>query len=370
MGKEKERNNRRMTAALEKNRKRKHVPESEYLTQMRNSENAVEFENLQTSFFTDGGVVRSVDGVSFDVPLGKIVGVVGESGCGKSVTSLSLMQLLQRPQGQIVGGQIRLNLGDKAYDIAKTPESVMTELRGGAISMIFQEPMTALNPVLSIGEQLCEAVMLHNQSNPTQAKNRALELLNMVGISNSRGVYAMYPHNLSGGMRQRVVIAMALAGNPRVMIADEPTTALDVTIQAQILELLKDLKEKLGTAILLITHDLGVVAGMADYVVVMYAGRVVEQGTAEEIFHNPAHPYTIGLMASKPVVGKAVDRLYSIPGKVPNPINMPTWCYFRERCEMGLERCGGEYPGEICLSPTHRVSCYRHFREEQNGEEC
>lgn len=363
------RENRRMTAALEKKRKRKNVPEAEYLTQMRDPNNAVEYEDLHTCFFTDVGVVRSVDGVSFDIPLGKTVAVVGESGCGKSVTSLSLMQLLQRPQGQIVEGQIRLNLGDKAYDIAKTPENVMRKLRGGVVSMVFQEPMTALNPVLRIGQQVGEAIALHEDLDREGVKNRVLELLELVGIANSQGVYAMYPHELSGGMRQRVVIAMALACNPRLIIADEPTTALDVTIQAQILELLKSLKEKTGSAIMLITHDLGVVAGMADYVVVMYAGRIVEKGTAEEVFYHPAHPYTIGLMESKPVVGKKVDRLYSIPGKVPNPVDMPDWCFFRDRCQHGTEDCQGTYPAQISLSPTHQVSCYRCIREEQHDQE-
>lgn len=359
--------NRRITDTLEKTRKRRNAPESEYRVTMRDPKNAVEFDSLRASYFTDAGIIRSVDGVSFDIPMGKTVGVVGESGCGKSVTSLSLMQLLQRPQGQITGGQIRLNLGDKAYDIAKTPEQVMRRLRGGAVSMIFQEPMTALNPVFPIGKQIREVIALHDNRYQTreQIKRRTLELLHKVGIANSEGVYGMYPHALSGGMRQRIMIAMALACNPRVIIADEPTTALDVTIQAQILELLKDLKQELGSSIMLITHDLGVVAGMADYVVVMYAGRVVEKGTVREIFHSPAHPYTLGLMASKPVVGKQTDRLYSIPGKVPNPVDMPDYCYFRDRCERLLEACHGEYPKEIRLSPTHSVSCY-HCREGEN----
>ena len=358
---------RRMLKQLEKKRLRKNVKEAEYITQMQDPVNVAEFDNLKTCFFTDAGVVRSVDGVSFAVPMGKAVGVVGESGCGKSVTSLSLMQLLQRPQGQIVSGQIRLNLGDKAVDIAKTPEQVMQTLRGNVVSMIFQEPMTALNPVFRIGQQIEEVIRLHDSKGKTPAdiQNRALELLETVGIANSRGVYTMYPHELSGGMRQRVMIAMALACNPKLIIADEPTTALDVTIQAQILELLKDIKEKLGTAIMLITHDLGVVAGMADYVVVMYAGRIVEKGLVREIFQTPAHPYTVGLMASKPVVGKRVEELYSIPGQVPNPVNMPPHCYFRDRCDHGFGACEGEYPGEISLSETHKVSCYR--MEENNG---
>ncbi len=359
------RENRRVTNALEKKRKQKKMAESEYLTTMRDPQNAVEFDNLHTYFFTDVGTVKSVDGVSFEVPIGKTVGVVGESGCGKSVTSLSLMQLLQRPQGQIVEGEIRFNLGDKAYDIAKTPDSVMQTLRGNYISMIFQEPMTSLNPVFRIGDQVDEVIALHDGEGKSaeDIKKRTIELLEMVGIANSEGVYKMYPHELSGGMRQRVMIAMALACNPRVIIADEPTTALDVTIQAQVLDLLRQLKDKINSSIMFITHDLGVIAEMADYVVVMYAGRIVEKGTAEEIFAHPAHPYTIGLMASKPVVGKQVDKLYSIPGKVPNPVNMPDYCYFKDRCEMCVEQCSGEYPHEIRLSPTHVVSCYRYYGE-------
>ena len=355
--------NRKITDALEKKRKRKNVPESEYLTEMRDPNNAVEFDGLKTYFFTDVGVAKAVDGISFDVPIGKTVGVVGESGCGKSVTSLSLMQLLQRPQGQVVEGAIRLNLGDKAYDVTKAPNEIMQKLRGNYVSMIFQEPMTALNPVFRIGEQVNEVIALHDGEGKSQEeiKERTIHLLEMVGIANSEGVYQMFPHELSGGMRQRVMIAMALACNPRIIIADEPTTALDVTIQAQILDLLRQLKDKINSSIMFITHDLGVIAEMADYVVVMYAGRIVEKGTAEEIFAHPAHPYTIGLMASKPVVGKKVDKLYSIPGKVPNPINMPDYCYFKDRCEMCVEGCNGEYPHMVQLSPTHFVTCYRYY---------
>ena len=355
--------NRKITNALEKKRKRKNVPESEYLTEMHDPNNAVEFDNLHTYFFTDTGVVKSVDGVTFSVPIGKTVGVVGESGCGKSVTSLSLMQLLQRPQGQVVEGEIRLNLGSKAYDVTKAPDSVMQHLRGNYISMIFQEPMTALNPVFRIGDQVDEVLALHNEKghDEAQIKARTIELLEMVGIANSEGVYKMFPHELSGGMRQRVMIAMALACSPKLIIADEPTTALDVTIQAQILDLLRNLKDQINSSIMFITHDLGVIAEMADYVVVMYAGRIVEQGTAEEIFSHPAHPYTIGLMASKPVVGRQVEKLYSIPGKVPNPINMPNYCYFKDRCEMCVNGCEGDYPCEVSISPTHKVRCYRYY---------
>ena len=363
--------NLKITNQFEKKRKRRNVPESEYLTTMHDANNAVEFDNLHTYFFTDTGVVKSVDGVSFDVPVGKTVGVVGESGCGKSVTSLSLMQLLQRPQGQVVEGEIRLNLGDKAYDITKTPNEKMQALRGNYVSMIFQEPMTSLNPVFRIGAQIDEVIELHEGAHKTkeEVKARTIEMLETVGIANSEGVYMMYPHELSGGMRQRVMIAMALACNPKIIIADEPTTALDVTIQAQILDLLRQLKDKINSSIMLITHDLGVIAEMADYVVVMYAGRIVEKGTAEEIFAHPCHPYTIGLMASKPVVGKKVDKLYSIPGKVPNPVDMPDYCYFKDRCEMQLDCCKGEYPCEISVSPTHKVSCYRYYAENRKAGE-
>jgi peptide/nickel transport system ATP-binding protein len=327
---------------------------------MRDPSNVLEIENLHTFFFSDVGTVHAVDGISFEVPIGKTVGVVGESGCGKSVTSLSIMRLLQRPQGQIVEGEIRMNLkGEKAIDIAKTPISVMEHLRGNYVSMIFQEPMTSLNPVFRIGQQVNEVLELHYPDwDETRVKDRTIEMLKMVGIANADGVYSMYPHELSGGMRQRVMIAMALACDPKLIIADEPTTALDVTIQAQILDLLRNLKDRINSSIMLITHDLGVIAEMADYVVVMYSGRVVERGTAAEVFHHPCHPYTIGLMASKPVVNKKVDRLYSIPGSVPNPINMPNYCYFRDRCEKCTEKCNGEYPHEVYVSPTHMVTCY------------
>lgn len=360
--------NRKITAELEKKRNRKYIPEDEYITKMKNQENVVEFDNLQTYFFTDIGTVKSVDGVSFDIPLGKTVGVVGESGCGKSVTSLSLMQLVQRPQGQVVGGAIRFSDGEKVYDITKTPLSEMQKIRGNKISMIFQEPMTSLNPVFRIGLQVDEVVELHNpEMTKEEVKKRTIEMLELVGIANSEGVYKMYPHELSGGMRQRIMIAMGLACSPRLVIADEPTTALDVTIQAQILDLLRGLKDKINSSIMLITHDLGVIAEMADYVVVMYAGRVVEKGRVQEIFSNPKHPYTIGLMNSKPVVGKEIERLYSIPGKVPNPVNMPDYCYFKDRCEMCVEACNGAYPGVYEVSPTHQVSCYR--CEKQSGKE-
>ncbi len=357
--------NRKLTQRLEKQRNNAKKDPSLYTTMMRDPNNVVEFDNVCTYFFTDIGTVRAVDGISFDIPKCSTVGVVGESGCGKSVTSLSLMQLLQRPTGQTVGGEIRLNIGDgKAYNIVNTPTKIMQELRGNRISMIFQEPMTSLNPVFRIGKQVDEVIQLHNpEMTDAQVRAHTLDMLDLVGIANKEGVYRMYPHELSGGMRQRVMIAIALACNPGLIIADEPTTALDVTIQAQILDLLQNLKDKIKSSIMLITHDLGVIAGMADYVVVMYAGRVVEKGTAEDIFHHPAHPYTIGLMRSKPVVGKKVDELYNIPGSVPNPINMPNYCYFRDRCEMQCDQCDGRYPPEIRISDTHFVSCYRFMQE-------
>jgi peptide/nickel transport system ATP-binding protein len=359
------RENRRVTGVFERRYKRRSVPEGEYMTTMRDPANIVEFDGLRSYFFTDIGTVKSVDGVTFDVPMGKTVGVVGESGCGKSVTSLSLMRLLQRPQGQVVGGSIRLNMSEdpaapRAIDAALAPQYVMEPLRGRFASMIFQEPMTSLNPVMRIGAQIDEATALRYPRLSREAvAARSVEMIEMVGIPNSGQVYRMYPHEMSGGMRQRAMIAMALACDPRLIIADEPTTALDVTIQAQILDLLRGLKDRARSAIMLITHDLGVIAEMADFVVVMYAGKVVEKGTTADVFLSPAHPYTVGLMASKPVVGRMVERLYSIPGSVPNPIHMPDYCYFRDRCPMAGRMCEGPYPPEIALSDTHAAACYR-----------
>lgn len=361
--------NRKVTSEIEKKRNRKVIPEEEYVTTMKNPENVVEFDDVHTYFFTDIGTVKAVDGVSFDVPQGKTVGIVGESGCGKSVTSLSMLQLVQRPTGQTVQGAIRFNTGERVVDVTKAPASEMQKLRGNYMSMIFQEPMTSLNPVFRIGDQVDEVIKLHNPEMDKEAiQKRTLEMLELVGIANKEGVYKMYPHELSGGMRQRIMIAMGLACNPKLIVADEPTTALDVTIQAQILDLLRGLKDKINSSIMLITHDLGVIAEMADYVVVMYAGRVVEKGTVEEIFKNPQHPYTIGLMNSKPVVGKKIDRLYSIPGKVPNPVDMPDYCYFKDRCEMCVAGCEGAYPGTVALSDTHQVSCYR-CADKKEGKE-
>jgi len=359
------RENRKITSAMERKRNRKNVPESEYLTKMRDPKNVVEFDDVHTYFYTDIGIVHAVDGVSFDVPASSTVGVVGESGCGKSVTALSLMQLVQRPQGQTVKGQIRVNLGDKAYDIVQTPTEAMRHIRGNEVSMIFQEPMTSLNPVFRVGAQIDEVIQMHNPGmSKEDVRKRTLKMIEMVGIANQAGIYEMYPHQLSGGMRQRIMIAIALACSPKVVIADEPTTALDVTIQAQILDLFRSLKSRINASIILITHDLGVVAEMADYVVVMYSSRIVEKGTAREIFKNPCHPYTIGLMNSKPILNKKVDKLYSIPGSVPSPIDMPDYCYFRDRCDKRIARCNGAYPCQIQLSETHFVSCHLYEPED------
>ena len=353
------RRNRKIISALEKEYNRKNISPEEYTTEMHDKNNILEVDNLHTYFYTDVGTVKAVDGVSFDVPRGETVGIVGESGCGKSVTSLSIMQLLQRPQGQIVKGEIRFNLGDKAVNIAKVPIKHMQKIRGNKISMIFQEPMTSLNPVFRIGMQLDEVIALHNPDMTKEdVKDRSIEMLKTVGIANAEGVYRMYPHELSGGMRQRVMIAMALACSPSLIIADEPTTALDVTIQTQILDLLRTLKERINSSIMRITHDLGVIAEMADYVVVMYAGRVIESGTSMDIFKDPRHPYTLGLMKSKPVINRRVDRLYNIPGNVPNPIDMPDYCYFKDRCSFCVKRCDGAYPPVIKISETHKVSCW------------
>ena len=357
--------------------KRRKLDESEYTLEMNDENNIIELDDLHTSFFTDRGTVKSVDGVSFSIPKNKILGVVGESGCGKSVTSLSIMQLVQAPQGQVTGGRIRFNSdalgysenGKKlGYDIAKMPTEVMHKIRGKDITMIFQEPMTSLNPVFTIGYQLDEVSFLHTpEKTKEEVKAYSIEMLNKVGISMPERVYSAYPHELSGGMRQRVMIAMALAGNPKLIIADEPTTALDVTIHAQILELLKDLQRNQGCSIMLITHDLGVIAEMADEVVVMYAGKVIERGTASEIFHNPLHPYTIGLQKSKPLItSDSNEPLYSIPGQVPNPINLPDTCYFKNRCSKCTAKCNGEYPHEIKYNDEHYVSCYLY--EERNDD--
>jgi len=369
--------------------KNRRAEESEFLCEMKNPENILEIDDLQTFFYTEQGVVKAVNGVSYDVPKNAVVGVVGESGCGKSVTSMSVMRLIQGPAGQIVDGSIRFKSVDykrdakgnpvpksgtegefeteeKVYDIAKMPIREIHRIRGKQIAMIFQEPMTSLNPVFTIGQQLDEVTLLHLPGATKQiAKEKSEEMLRLVGII-PENVYNAFPHELSGGMRQRVMIAMALAAEPRLIIADEPTTALDVTIQAQILDLLQDIKNKIDGSILLITHDLGVIAEMADYVVVMYAGKVIEKGTVYEIFQDPRHPYTIGLQKSKPTMSlDDSTELYNIPGNVPNPINMPSHCYFRERCAMCTQKCTGDYPGMVQVSPTHFVACHLYGEEER-----
>ena len=356
-------------------KKKRKLSLEEFTTTMKDENNIVEIEGLKTCFFTDNGTNMSVNSVSFNIPKNKIVGVVGESGCGKSVTSLSIMQLVQAPQGQVIDGEIRFNSdelgydenGNKiCYDIAKMPMQEMYKIRGKDITMIFQEPMTSLNPVFTIGYQLDEVSFVHEPLiTKEKAKEKSIEMLNKVGISMPERVYSSYPHELSGGMRQRVMIAMALAGNPKLIIADEPTTALDVTIQAQILELLKEIQRKEGCSVMLITHDLGVIAEMADEVVVMYAGRVIVKGTGREIFHNPMHPYTIGLQKSKPLINSDTNEpLYSIPGQVPSAINLPNCCYFKNRCNRCIDKCRGPYPKEIKVSDTHYVSCYLYEENE------
>lgn len=363
-----------------KNLKKKNTDPSNYITTMKDKNNIIEIEDLETVFFTDNGTVKSVNKVSFNIPKGKIVGVVGESGCGKSVTSLSIMQLVQSPQGQVVGGQIRFNSDDLgedengnklAYDIAKMPTKQMYNVRGKDITMIFQEPMTSLNPIFTIGNQMDEVMFIHYpETSKEEAKKHSIEMLKTVGISMPERVYNSYPHELSGGMRQRVMIAMALSGNPKLIIADEPTTALDVTIQAQILDLLKSIQKKTGCAIMLITHDLGVIAEMADEVVVMYAGRVIEKGTVREIFYTPKHPYTIGLQKSKPLItSDANEPLYSIPGQVPNPINMPDYCFFKDRCNRCTKACDGHYPTVSNVSPTHLVYCHLYDNQNKGGND-
>ena len=343
----------------------------DYTTVMKSSDNVLEVEDLETCFFTDNGVVRSVNKVSFDVPKNSIVGLVGESGCGKSVTSLSIMQLVQAPQGQVVGGEIRFNSddleGDKCYDVTKMPTLEMCRIRGKDISMIFQEPMTSLNPVFTVGYQIEEEFLLHNpEATKEDAQKKAIDMLSLVGIPMPETIVNYYPHQLSGGMRQRVMIAIALTGNPKLIIADEPTTALDVTIQSQILKLLKKVQQDCGASVVLITHDLGVVAEMADYVVVMYAGKIVEKGTVYDIFDNPMHPYTVGIQKAKPSLGSdASSELYSIPGNVPNPINIPDECLFKGRCNRKCGKCEGNYPKEIKITETHSVFC--HLYDEEKG---
>ena len=336
------------------------------------AERVLEVENLQTYFYTRAGLVKAVDGVSFSLARGATLAIVGESGCGKSVTALSLMRLLADPPGRIVGGAVRLD----GVDLLRLDEVAMRDIRGNQISMVFQEPMTSLNPVMTIGRQISEALILHQRMSNKAALKRATEMLQLVGIPEPTQRAKEYPHQLSGGMRQRTMIAMALACNPKVLIADEPTSALDVTIQAQILELIAKLQRELGTAVILITHDLGVVAETAERVIVMYAGRKVEEAAVGELFARPLHPYTRGLMHSIPRLalmrreaGPALQRLQEIPGIVPALSNLPQACTFAPRCAFADDKCRGQFPPYLEKRPDHWAACWHSERiaEMANG---
>lgn len=311
-------------------------------------------KNLKTYFYTEDGVIKAVDDVSLSIKEGETLGVVGESGCGKSITAMSILRLIPNPPGKIIDGEIIFD----GEDLTKVSDAHIRKIRGNKISVIFQEPMTSLNPVFTIGDQIIEAIVIHQNMNQEQARKKAIEMLKLVGIPRAEEVVDAYPHELSGGMRQRAMIAMAMACNPKLLIADEPTTALDVTIQAQILDLMRDLKNKTNTSIMLITHDLGVVAEMADHVVVMYAGKVVEEANVLEIFKNPMHPYTVGLLESKPILNQDKDRLNSIPGQVPNPLNMPEGCYFHPRCSKAMDICKKQQPTLSTVKDGHKVACH------------
>jgi oligopeptide/dipeptide ABC transporter ATP-binding protein len=317
----------------------------------------LEVHNLKTYFFTDDGVVKSVDGVDFVVNQGEVLGLVGESGCGKSVTSLSIMRLIGHP-GKVIQGEILF----EGRNLLKLSETEMIKMRGNRMSMIFQQPQSSLNPVFMVGNQVAEVLQIHQKMNHERAWKRAVELLRLVNIPDAEKKAYAYPHEMSGGQAQRVMIAMALALNPKLLIADEPTTALDVTIQAQILDLIRDLRTRMDTAVILITHDLGIIAEMADRVAVMYAGRIVEQTDITALFEQPLHPYTKGLIASIPVLGKVQDRLDVIPGSVPNLVNLPPGCQFASRCrsreEFGLEICAEHEPDLIPILPNHTVRCW------------
>ena len=319
----------------------------------------LEVKNLKTSFFTDDGVVPAVDDVSFHINAGEIVGVVGESGCGKSITSLSIMGLVPTPPGKIVGGEILLN----GEDLTKASEKRMRQIRGNEVAMIFQDPMSSLNPVFTIGNQMIEAIELHKKLGKNKAKQRAIEYMKLVGLPRPEELLNEYPHQLSGGMRQRIMIAMAMVCEPKLLIADEPTTALDVTIQAQILKLMKNLNENYQTSIMLITHDLGVVAQVCERVIVMYSGKVVEEGDVKSIFNDPKHPYTKGLIKSVPNVKKRAEKLYSIPGNVPKPGSIKQGCRFHARCEHVMERCISENPTLRQVENGQKVSCFLHVEK-------
>lgn len=313
----------------------------------------LEVKDLKTHFFTDKGVVKAVDGVSYKLKEGEILGIVGESGCGKSISAMSILNLIEEP-GKIVNGSIKY-YGEELVGIN---ESKMRHFRGNEISMIFQEPMTSLNPVFRIGDQITESLMLHKKMKKDEAMKRAIELIKLVGIPRPEKIAHNYPHQLSGGMRQRIMIAMALACEPKVLIADEPTTALDVTIQAQILSLMKDLQERTNTAIMMITHDLGVVAQMAHHVIVMYSGKIVESAPVIELYNNPKHPYTQGLLDSIPDLENDRDRLNTIGGVVPNPFELPKGCYFAPRCKHAMDICHTNHPETYTINEKHTASCY------------
>lgn len=321
----------------------------------------VEFRNLKTHFRTSAGIVKAVDDVSFKIREGETLCVVGESGCGKSVTAMSLMRLIESPAGDNISGEIMF----EGKDILKLNKREMSLIRGNDISIIFQEPMSSLNPVLTIGEQIAEPLILHMLMDKKSAKKRAIELISMVGIPRAEEIYDAFPHELSGGMRQRIMIAIALSCDPKLLIADEPTTALDVTIQAQILDLMRDIKSKLNTSIMLITHDLGVVAEMADFVVVMYAGKVIEEAPVLDLFKNPQHPYTKGLLKAKPIINQKQDRLYTIPGQVPNPVDLGENCHFHDRCEFCMEICKAKEPPLRTHEDGHKVACWLYEEERE-----
>jgi oligopeptide/dipeptide ABC transporter ATP-binding protein len=323
---------------------------------MKTADKLLEVKNLKTYFYPPEGIVKAVDGVSFHVNQGETLGIVGESGCGKSVTSLSIMRLVPSPRGRIISGEILMD----GMDLLKKSESGMCKIRGDKISMIFQEPMTSLNPVFPIGDQIGEVYQIHQGMTRKQAWAKAVEMLKLVRIPMPERRVKEYPHHMSGGMRQRVMIGMALACNPSLLIADEPTTALDVTIQAQILDLMKDLKKRLGTAIIFITHDLGVIAEMAQRVIVMYAGQIVEEAPAQSLFAEPLHPYTISLLKSLPTVEGKQKKLFVIPGNVPDPLDFPPGCRFHKRCYAAFERCKTEEPPLVCIGPDRKVRCWLH----------
>ena len=324
--------------------------------------NILEIKNLHTYFYTDSGVIKSVDGVDIELREGTTLGIVGESGSGKSVTALSVMGLLMGTTGKVAEGEILF----EGRDLTKLDDEERRKMRGEKISMIFQEPMTSLNPVMKIGDQITECILMHNNISKQEAWDKAVEMLKLTGVPRVERMMKEYPFQLSGGQRQRVMIAMALVCKPKILIADEPTTALDVTIQAQILDLMENLKQKTGTSILFITHDLGVVAEVCDDVVVMYSGRVVEKGDVRSIFASPSHPYTKGLLASIPKLGECAEELESIPGNVPNPKYMPKGCKFAPRCSCAFDKCREEEPGFYDVGEGHMSRCW--LCEKKGGD--